>query len=131
MPATTPPRARPWRPVLLSALGFPGLGQLALRRWASAALYGLGSLALVGLLLQRVVVETRARMPSDPDELVAVLQEDPTWPLKLAQAIQSDNAGFFVGVTAAVVVLWLLSVADAWRASRQTAVEDPAVPRVK
>lgn len=126
--------ASAWRPVLLSALGFPGLGQLTQRRYPQAAFQGLGSLVLIGLLLQRVYVETQARIPSDPEELAAILLENPSWPLQLAHAIRTDNAGFFAAVTTGLVLLWLVSSADAWLACRRSAdvaVEQPPPPRVQ
>lgn len=118
-----------WRPVLLSALVLPGLGQLAQRRYWRAAIYSLGSLALIGVLLRRVVAEAQARMPTDPEELLSTLAGNPSWPFQMAQAIQRDNAGFFGAITAGIVVLWLLSIADAWQTARRSDVERrPAQP---
>ena len=112
-----PARRARWRPALLSALVFPGMGQLAQRRWTTALVYGAGSLALVAVLLLRVYTEVNARLPKDPTELLDRLAGDPGWPLQLAAEIQRDNAAFFIGLTLAIVVVWILSVWDAWQNS--------------
>jgi hypothetical protein len=121
------------RPVLLCALGFPGLGQLAQRRYGAAALHALASLALVLLLLGRLYTETNARIPRDPEQVLTTLQENPAWPLQLAREIERDNAGFFGWLFAGIAALWALSIADAWRASRvpEGLVERTADPRVQ
>jgi hypothetical protein len=104
-----------WRPVLLSALVFPGLGQLARRRYGPAVAFGGTSLVLLAALLRRVFVEARARMPTDPDELLSRLADEPGWPLRLAAEIQRDNAPLFLWMTIALFALWGLSIWDAWR----------------
>ena len=108
----TPPRARrrtPWRPVLLSGLVFPGLGQLASGHPWRGLTYALGSLVILIAVLRRVVRETLARMPEDPTAI------DPLLPLRLAHEIHVDNAAFFFWLTLALVALWVGSVVDAWR----------------
>jgi hypothetical protein len=117
--------------VLLSALVLPGLGQLAQRRYLPGAIYALGSLGLIGVLLQRLYVEVQLRLPSDPDELLSTVLGNPSWPFQLADSIQRDNAGFFGGITAGIVLLWLLSVVDAWRTSARSAVEHRPAGRVE
>ena len=108
-------RPDPWKPVLLSALVLPGLGQLVRRR-RGAGLAFLGStLALLAVLLRRVWVETQARLPTDPDELLSLVLDEPGWPLRLAEEIQRASASFFLWVTIALVAVWALSVWDAWR----------------
>ncbi len=114
-----------WRAVLLSALVFPGLGQLANRRWWKAALLAGSSAALLFVLLRRVMEETLARLPEDPAALL-----DPTLPVRLAADIQADNAGLFLWVTVGLVLAWALSVADAWReAARRSLNTAPPRPR--
>lgn len=119
-PPPAPPHGR-WRPALLSALVFPGFGQFALRRYGPALAFGGTTLALLAVVTRRVVVETRARLPTDPDELLSHLLAEPAWPLRLAAEIQRDNATLFLWLTVGLVAVWALSVWDAWReANRRT-----------
>ncbi|MCG6925103.1 MAG: hypothetical protein LJF30_07315 [Acidobacteria bacterium] len=107
----SPPGARrrsPWRPVLLSGLVFPGLGQIVSGRPWRGLVYGLGSLVVLIAVLRRVARETLARMPDDPTAI------DPLFPFRLAHEIQADNAAFFFWLTLVLVALWVGSVVDAW-----------------
>ena len=111
-PAGRPPgvsRHRgPWRPVLLSGLVFPGLGQLLCGQPLRGLAFSLGSLVVAVVLIGRVARETLARLPTDPTQI------DPLLPLRLAHEIQRDNAAFFFWVTLVLVLLWAGSMADAW-----------------
>jgi hypothetical protein len=109
MPGGRRPTA--WRPVLLSGLVFPGLGQLATGHPGRALVYGGGTVLVLLAVLRRVVQETLARLPEDPASL------DPLFPLRLAHEIHVANATYFFWLTLALVVLWAGSVIDAWRAS--------------
>ena len=100
---------RPWRPVLLSGLVFPGLGQLVSGQPVRGGLFALGSLVVVVALVRRVARETLARLPTDPAEI------DPLLPFRLAHEIHRENAAFFLWITFTLVVLWAGSIVDAWR----------------
>jgi len=114
-----------WRAPLLSALVFPGLGQLVNRRWGRALVFAVTAGALLVVLLRRVTQETLTRLPDDPVALA-----DPTLPLRLAVEIQRDNAVFFLWVTAGLLAVWALSVFDAWRgAARGSSASGRPVPR--
>jgi diadenosine tetraphosphate (Ap4A) HIT family hydrolase len=104
--------AGPWRAVLLSAAVCPGVGQLAQKRYLPGLAMLGATLALVIVLLARVVREAIDRMPTDPVGL------DPLFAFGLAGEIQRANAGFFAWITAALVLLWVVSIADAWLAQR-------------
>ncbi len=102
--------ARPhsrWRPVLLSGLVLPGLGQLVTGHPWRALFFSASSLALVAAVVERVVRETQRLMPADP---VALL--DPMLPLTLAAEIQRTNATFFSWATLGIVVLWVGAIVD-------------------
>jgi hypothetical protein len=101
--------------VLLSALVFPGLGQLARRRYLAGLACAGSSVLLLAVVLRRVWLEAQARLPTDPDELLSRLLDEPGWPVRLASEIQRDNAAFFLGLTIAIVGIWAFSVWDAWR----------------
>ena len=104
-------RRTPWRPVLLSGLVFPGLGQFVSGHLWRGLVYALGSLAILTVVLRRVARETLARLPEDPTAI------DPLFPFRLAHEIQADNAAFFFWLTLALVAVWAGSVVDAWRTS--------------
>ncbi len=97
------------RAALLSALVFPGLGQLTTgHRWRGLAFAG-SSVALLAAVVQRVVRETDRLMPQDP---VAIL--DPALPFRLVAEVHRANASFFLWATVGIVAIWLASIVDAW-----------------
>jgi hypothetical protein len=103
-----------WRPVLLSGLVFPGLGQLASGHpWRGLA-FGGSSGALLVAVVARVVREARRLMPVEVEALL-----DPGLPFRLAAEIQRQNASFFLWATLGIVALWLGSMADAWACARR------------
>ncbi len=115
-----------YRPALLSALVFPGLGQLANGQLVRALVFAGGTLALLITFARRVWVETQARLPDDPE-----LVFDPAWPFRLADEIHRANESFFFWITAGLLTAWAGSVVDAWygaRAPRWTRAGSP--PRV-
>jgi diadenosine tetraphosphate (Ap4A) HIT family hydrolase len=99
-------------PLLLSALVWPGLGQLVKGEWVKGLAIVAGTLVTFGALVVRVWDEAVRRFPADPTgfDLAQVFD--------MATAIRQDNAGFFSGITAVLVGLWALAVADAWRGRR-------------
>ena len=107
--ATADPRPRGrLRPVLLSVLVLPGLGQLVLRRPWRGLFFSASSLALVAGVLVRVSRETQRLMPVDPEDLV-----DPALPFRLVAEIHRANASFFFWATLGIVALWLWAIVDA------------------
>jgi hypothetical protein len=101
------PRSR-WRPVLLSGLVFPGLGQAVTGHPWRALFFSASSLALIAAVVIRVMRETQRLMPVDPEALF-----DPALPFTLAMEIHRANASFFFWATLGVVALWVGSIADA------------------
>ena len=114
---TTPaaPRrpARRRSPALLSALVFPGLGQLVSGHPFRGLAFGGGTVVILVLVVRRVARETLARMPQDPTAI------DLGFPFRLAAEIQRANAGFFLWATIGVVALWVGSIVDAWHSQRK------------
>lgn len=102
----------PWRAVLLSGLVCPGAGQLVQRRYAPGLALVLASVGLAAALLVKVAREALVRIPADPAAL------GPLFVFDLAAEIQRANAGFFTATTLGLVLLWLIGIADAWRAQR-------------
>ncbi len=108
-----------WRPVLLSGLVFPGLGQLVSGHPWRGLVYALGSVVVLVVVVRRVARETLARLPEDPTAI------DPFFPFRLAHEIQTDNAAFFWWLTLALVALWAGSIVDAWRTSAIAGAKEP------
>ncbi len=102
----------PWRPVLLSGLVFPGLGQLVAGHPWRALFFSGSSVALLVAVVARVMRETQRLMPDDPEALL-----DPALPFRLAVEIHRANASFFFWATLGIVALWLGSMVDAWLSS--------------
>ena len=119
------PRGR-WRPVFLSGLVLPGLGQLVTGHPWRALFFSAPSLALVVAVVGRVMRETRRLMPVDP---VALL--DPMLPFTLAVEIHRANASFFFWATVGILALWVGAIVDCIprgviaRGSRSPAPSDP------
>jgi hypothetical protein len=98
-----------WKPMLLSGLVFPGLGQLATGHpWRALGFAG-SSVALLVAVVVRVARETQRLLPEDEASLL-----DPGLPFRLAAEVHSANASFFFWMTLAIVALWIGSMADAW-----------------
>jgi hypothetical protein len=105
--------ARRRSPALLSALVFPGLGQLVSGHPFRGLAFGGGTAVILILVVRRVARETLARLPLDPTAI------DLGFPFRLAAEIQRANAGFFLWATIGVVVLWVGSILDAWYSERK------------
>ena len=99
--------------MLLSGLVFPGLGQVVSGHPLRGLVFGLGSLVVAVVVVQRVARETLLRLPTYPAAI------DPLLPFRLAREIHRDNGSFFFWATVALVVLWAGSVVDAWLTSRR------------
>lgn len=109
-----PPKSGPWRPVILSGLVFPGLGQLLSGHpWRALAFAGSTAVLLVAVV-RRVIGETERLLPTDPGAL-----GDPALPLRLAVEVHRQNATFLLWMTLGVVAVWLASIVDAWTSGRR------------
>lgn len=97
--------------MLLSALVFPGLGQLVTGRpWRALGFAG-GSVGLLVIVVRRVASEATRLLPEDLESL-----SDPALPFRLAAEVHRANAGFFLLATLGILALWAGSIADAWLA---------------
>ncbi len=105
------PRRR-WRPVLLSGLVLPGLGQLVTGHPWRGLFFSASSLALVVAVVGRVARETQRLMPVDPEALL-----DPMLPFTLAVEIHRANASFFIWATLGILALWVGAIVDTLRDS--------------
>lgn len=109
------PARSPWPSVLLSGLLWPGAGQLRNGERLKGILFGLVSLAMLARFAWRVVADAttvvlEARAPLGLLEM---------W--DLAEEIRRRNAVELGGLSTLLLILWGLSVFDAWRgATRET-----------
>ncbi len=115
---------RRYRPALLSALVFPGFGQLANGHPGRALVFGGGSLGLLVVLARRVWLATQAALPDDPSALL-----DPGLVFRLADEIQRANGSFFFWITFGLVALWAGGIVDAWFGARDSGARQPGRAR--
>ena len=102
-----PPRS-PWPAVLLSALVWPGAGQIKNGERLKGLLFALASLALLAFFAWRVAADATQ---------VLLEAQGPLGPLEmwsLAEEIRNRNAGELGGLTTLIMLLWGGSVVDAW-----------------
>jgi diadenosine tetraphosphate (Ap4A) HIT family hydrolase len=105
----------PWPAALLSALVWPGAGQIKNRRYVKAALLSLATMAVLVQLVAGVVADATALLLDAPAP--AGLGE--IWDIALE--VQRRNAGSLSWLTLALVAIWAIAVADAWRDARKDA----------
>jgi diadenosine tetraphosphate (Ap4A) HIT family hydrolase len=109
-----PPRS-PWPAVLLSALVWPGAGQMKNGERLKGAVFGLASLALLAVFAWRVTTDATS---------VLLQAQGPMGPLELwslAEEIRSRNSGALGGLTTVLMLLWGGSVLDAWHGATRKA----------
>lgn len=110
----------------MSALVFPGLGQLVSGRPWRALGFAAPSVALLVAVVRRVFQESVRLLPEDEAALL-----DPALPFRMAVEIERANAAFFFWVTLGVVALWAASIAEAWLAAGASpeGLQGPERPR--
>ena len=113
-PAQASPRTRDprLRAALLSALVFPGAGQLAYGQRARGLAFAFGSGVALLALLRRLFSEVLRSLPPDPSLL------DLAEIFRLAHEIQGRVVASLSGWFALLAALWLASVWDALRKRR-------------
>jgi diadenosine tetraphosphate (Ap4A) HIT family hydrolase len=113
-PAATEGRDPPLRAALLSALVWPGAGQIRNRQYAKGlALVG-AVLATAGTLLVRMLTEVLRVLPTDGTFV------DPFSAWDLAREIQDQNRGEFLAFSLVLLALWIYATWDAWRVARRS-----------
>jgi hypothetical protein len=103
------PRQRAWRAVLLSGVVCPGAGQFYNRHWWKGMLMIAAVLAILGILVFQIAQEVVRRVIEDPSLI------GPLGVLTLTNDIERQNGGLFLGLTLALLVVWGVSIWDAWR----------------
>ncbi len=103
--------------VLLSALVFPGLGQIALKRYERGVVLILASLAGLVVLVAKATREAKRILETiesgggviDPDAMSRAIAEATSW---------SGNLAFNL-LLVAIMLLWMYSAFDAYRIGKQ------------
>ncbi len=109
------PNRSPWPSVLLSGLLWPGAGQLRNGERLKGILFGLASLAMLARFAWRVLADATAVVLEARAPLGLLEMWD------LAEEIRRRNAVELGGLSTLLLILWGLSVLDAWRgATRKT-----------
>jgi hypothetical protein len=106
---------------LLSALVFPGAGQLFLKRHLRAVAFIVPALAATGSFVRGIMARA---MPMVDQILAGTLAPDP---LQIAAELerQGDAAGGNMNLAAALMlVCWLASIVDAWLLGRRLSTPD-------
>ena len=116
-----------YKAVLLSALVFPGLGQLVMKRYKT----GIAIIAIVTVCLLAIISIALERAKTILEQLqiqgMAVDLNAVTQAAHQATAT-ADNSGFTLSLWF-IIVSWVYSVVDAWRASkRQKALPERTTP---
>ena len=112
---TAAPARSPWPAVLLSALVWPGAGQVKNGERLKGVAFGLASLALLAFFAWRVATDATAALLEfqGPPSLLEM------W--GLAEEIRNRNAGQLAGLTTLLMLVWGSSVLDAWRGATRKA----------
>lgn len=108
---------------LLSALAFPGAGQIYNGDRAKGAALIAGTLGAVAALFWIV---GSALWPLVLDDTVPLAPFDIAQTLALASAIQASHGRALLAVHVWLGVLWLVSVLDAWWVARRRAERNPS-----
>jgi len=108
---------------LLSALVWPGLGQIVLKRYVRGVLLICTALAALTLVVVKAVQYALAMLSqldiaAGPPDIQALTRA------ALATMAEVDRTSFFVSL-AALVICWLVGVADAWRVGARMDREPP------
>jgi diadenosine tetraphosphate (Ap4A) HIT family hydrolase len=105
----------PWPSVLLSGLVWPGAGQIRNGERLKGMIFGLATLALMVRFAWGVTRDVAAVVLEAPGPMGFLEMWD------LAQQIQRRNAVELSGLTILLMLLWGLSVLDAWRGATRRA----------
>jgi Family of unknown function (DUF5683) len=106
---------------LLSGLVFPGLGQIALKRyWRGFALM-LAVMACLYLMIVTAVQQAYAILESFETE--GVMPDDDTISQAAAQAVAASDSPMFSVVSVLIIVFWIIGIVDAYRIGKQKDLE--------
>jgi acid phosphatase family membrane protein YuiD len=113
---------------LLSGLVFPGLGQIALKRyWRGFALM---LAVMAGLYIMIVTALQQAYIILDRIEAEGGMPDSDTISQAAAQAAAASDSPMITAVSVLIIVCWIVGIVDAWRIGKQKDLEAQAVGRM-
>ncbi len=104
----------PLRPLVLTALVWPGLGQLSLKQWVRGLVFGLASGTVAGGFMWVLGTEIVRRLPVDEPVI------DPLEAWRIAHEIIAESGTVLHLLVFALVGIWALAVADCFLTYRRT-----------
>ena len=109
---------------LLSGLVFPGLGQIALKRyWRGFALI---LAVMAGLYIMIVTAVQQAYAILDSIEAEGGMSDSDTISQAAAQAAAASDSPMITAVSLLILVCWIVGIIDAWRIGKQKDLEGQA-----
>lgn len=113
---------------LLSGLVFPGLGQIALKRyWRGFALM---LPVMTGLYIMIVTAVQQAYAILDTIEAEGGMPDSNTINQAAAQAAAASDGPMITAVSVLIIVCWIVGIIDAWRIGKQMDQQGPATGRM-
>jgi acid phosphatase family membrane protein YuiD len=113
---------------LLSGLVFPGLGQIALKRyWRGFALI---LMVMAGLYIMIVTAVQQAYIILDSIEAEGGMPDSDTISQAAVQAAAASDSPMITAVSVLLLVCWIVGIIDAWRIGKQKDLEGQATNRM-
>jgi hypothetical protein len=107
---------------LLSGLVFPGLGQIALKRyWRGFALM---LVVMAGLYIMIVTAVQQAYIILDSIEAEGGMPDSDTISQAAAQAAAASDSPMITAVSVLLLVCWIVGIIDAWRIGKRKDLEE-------
>jgi hypothetical protein len=107
---------------LLSGLVFPGLGQIALKRyWRGFALI---LVVLTGLYIMIATAVQQAYTILDSIEAEGGMPDSDTISQAAAQAAAASDSPMITAVSVLLLVCWIVGIIDAWRIGKRKDLEE-------
>ncbi|MGB7931468.1 MAG: DUF5683 domain-containing protein [Gammaproteobacteria bacterium] len=113
---------------LLSGLVFPGLGQIALKRyWRGFALL---LAVMAGLYIMIATAMQQAYAILDSIEAEGGMPDSDTISKAAAQAAAASDSPMITAVSVLILVCWIVGIIDAWRIGKQKDLEGKTAGRM-
>ena len=103
---------------LLSGLVFPGLGQIALKRYSRG--FALMLTVMAGLYVMIVTAVQQAYAILDGVETAGGVPDSDTISQAAAQAAAASDGPVITAVSLLIIVCWIVGIIDAYRIGKQT-----------
>jgi TM2 domain-containing membrane protein YozV len=113
---------------LLSGLVFPGLGQIALKRYSRG--FALMLTVMAGLYVMIVTAVQQAYDILDSIETEDAVPDSDTISQAAVQAAAASDSPFITVVSLLIIACWIVGIIDAYRIGKQKDLEGQASSRV-